>query len=195
MISAIVNTSALGPRAHEITGSRSPTPHAMRAYALRHFIIPSLVNFCDEVFVVGEWEDGEGYTYIPVPSVNFNCTDALAQRHAGYLAAKGDLLLFQHDDHWVASLPSVEAPVVSPRRVTIRGGRIVTLANGHPDYICGHVAMYRREVLNLCPWDAVPKVHTWDVEHTKMIHAAGFTPEYDPSWVIEDVEYGASPWL
>ena len=61
-------------------------------------------------------------------------------------------------------------------------------------YISGHCAIYRREVLEKCPWGGVEKVHTWDIEHTKQIRDAGFTIEWSDALRVYDCEAGSRPW-
>ena len=61
-------------------------------------------------------------------------------------------------------------------------------------YISGHCAIYRREVLEKCPWGGVEKVHTWDIEHTAQIRDAGFTIEWSDALRVYDCEAGSRPW-
>ena len=61
-------------------------------------------------------------------------------------------------------------------------------------YISGHCAVYRREVLEKCPWGDVEKVHTWDCVHTKQIRGAGFVIEWSSALKVWDVEAGSRPW-
>ena len=75
--------------------------YGYRSYALRNWILPQYIAdpYIDEVIVVGDFEEGEGYQYVPCPSVKFNWSDCIAQRHEGFLASSGDVVIFQHDDH------------------------------------------------------------------------------------------------
>lgn len=177
-ISVVINTCALGPRAKEITGSRSTTPHAIRAYALRNFVIPRYVDdpWVSEVIVVGEWEEGEGYTYIHSPSRFFSCVDALDQRQAGFEASSGDLIAFTHDDHVLATdtfirLPtSFEHDLVLPRRFKRTAEGEIQLPNGASEgYVSGHASLIKREMCERAPWGEVEKIHTWDLSHTKLL--------------------------
>ena len=88
MISLIINTAAGVSRDIKSSGG---VPHDRRGYALRNFILPSYTvsGMFDEIFVVGEWESGEGYEYIHCPSEHFSCVDALQQRQAGFEASNG----------------------------------------------------------------------------------------------------------
>lgn len=191
-LSVIVNTCSLAPHAMEVTGSTTPTPHAVRAYALRHFILPHYLKHADEVIVVGEYEEGEGYTYVSSPSEYRSAVDALAQRQAGFEHASHDLLLFAHDDHLVdlscfENVPWWTADVFACERKRVGEG---TIPNGFRDgYVSGHGAFYRRSVLELAPWGDVPKVHTWDIEHTKMLLAAEARIEETKIVTAWDVEY------
>jgi hypothetical protein len=175
----------------------------MRAYALRNFLIPRYVDepAIDELIVAGEWEEGEGYTYVPCPSTYFNCRDALAQRQAGFEASTGDVVIFQHDDHLLESRYQLRqelndgADVVVPGRWTrLRDPDGEPLNNGYPDYISGHCALYQRAVIERCPWKDVPPEYTWDQAHTQQIRAAEFTIVWARHLTCWDVEMGSTPW-
>lgn len=190
--SVIINTACLGDTTTR--NSQKMALHASRLYALRHWIIPSYLNnkYVDELIVVGEYEAGDGYRYVSVPSVHKTCVDALAQRQAGFEAATGDWLVFQHDDHVLDEWFGLDAraDVLSPMRVRTGVGR---LNNGEAafnpsPYISGHCAVYKRAVLEACPWGAVPPQHTWDCAHTAQIRAAGFTINWTDAMRIRDVE-------
>src|SRR5690606_23637498 len=150
------------PRASEVTGSCSPTPHALRAYALRQFILPRYLDdhLVSEVIVAGEWEDGEGYTYVHEPSRFFSCVDALAQRQAGFEAASGDLIVFTHDDHVLAGdffaylVNGFSGDAILPTRLKrLEGGREIALPNGGEDgYVSGHAILMRRALVEAAPW-------------------------------------------
>ncbi len=228
MISLCINTCANGTKAAD-TLSSGRQPHAQRSFALRNFILPAALAdpTFDEVIVVGEWEPGNGYIYIEVPSVHFSCVDALAQRQAGFERSKGDWVVFQHDDHLLDPLPLAEVfgtitwkenfivfdeDVLVPSRYTrLRNVNGERLSNGEQKlcndetcdfmdeplekgYISGHCAIYRREVLEKCPWGNVDKVHTWDVAHTAQIRAADFNIEWSDALRVYDCEAGATPW-
>ena len=234
MISLVINTCANGPKAAK-TLSSGKQPHAQRAFALRNFILPAAIAdpAFSEVIVVGEWEPGNGYIYIEVPSERFSCVDALAQRQAGFERATGDWIVFQHDDHllendlWngdpyefssklIDSLSGIQTDVLVPARYTrlrnVNGEKLfsgeakygtdsiedcegqswpVPLARG---YISGHCAIYRREVLERCPWSSVRKTFTWDTVHTAQIREAGFSINWSDVLRCYDVEAGSHPW-
>ena len=233
MISLVINTCANGPKAAE-TLSSGKQPHAQRSFALRNFILPAAIAdpTFDEIIVVGEWEPGNGYIYIEVPSEWFSCVDALAQRQAGFERSTGDWIVFQHDDHLLdnhigdSGLTGLERTigvgmnpnlgVLVPARHTrlrnVNGEKLfsgeakygtdsiedcegqswpVPLARG---YISGHCAIYRREVLEACPWGDVDKVFSWDVQHTAQIREAGFSINWSDALRCYDIEAGARPW-
>jgi hypothetical protein len=204
-ISVVVNTCCLGPRAHEITGSCSPTPHALRAFSLGNFILPfyEADSNIDEIIVVGEFVEGPGYTYVPSPSRHFSCVDALAQRQAGFEASTGDLIIFTHDDHMIdytfaATLRAMQpfpegVEVVLPqrRRRTFEGHTI--LNNGRDEgYISGHAVVMARAACEKAPWRDVDEIHQWDRSHTNLIARAGLGARWSDDLWVWDVEIGAT---
>lgn len=216
MISLVINSCALGAQSRSVLSS-GKQPHEQRAFALRNFILPAALAdpTFDEVIVVGEWEPGNGYTYIEVPSEHFSCVDALQQRQVGFERSRGDVVVFQHDDHiftqtklgysiglydLIGPFPDQPDVIVPARYTRLRNVNGERLHNGQPPvvaaegYISGHCAIYRREVLEACPWGDVPKQHTWDVAHTAQIRAAGFTIEWSEVLRVYDVESGSTPW-
>ena len=208
MISLVVNPAALAPHADGKLSS-GKMPYSWRTYALRNFLLPSYTGdrFFDEVIVAGVWEDGPGYTYIPVPQEHHSWRDCIAQRQAGFEASHGDIVIHQHDDHWVRHIDGLNlaqwigtAPsqfdVLTPQRCTrLRNSAGERLNHGeHHYYIGGHCAVYRREVLERCPWKSVPRVFTMDVEHSRHIREAGFTIGWTDALKVWDVEYGSTPW-
>ena len=211
MISMVINTAAGAPHAKHVRSSENvitpgvaKVPYSWRAYALKHFILPSYIRdpSIDEVIVSGIWEEGDGYTYVHVPPEHYSWADCIAQRHAGYEAASGSMLIFQHDDHIMepadtARMTAMESNVVSPARYTrTRNFSGEKLNDGSTErYIDGHCAMYERRVIAKCPWNEVPTVYTLDKEHTKQILAAGFTIDFSGIVRCWDVEHGATPWL
>lgn len=204
-LSVVVNTCCLGPRAHQVTGSCSPTPHAVRAFALGNFVLPFLCADAniDEVIVVGEFVEGPGYTYVPSPSTYFSCVDALAQRQAGFEASSGDWIVFMHDDHALdysfssmfrsmMPLPEgIEVILPQRRRRTFGGHKI--LNNGRDDgYVGGHCVILSRRACEAAPWSAVEKIHEWDRSHTHLIAKAGLKAAYSDDLVVWDVEIGGT---
>jgi hypothetical protein len=222
VISLIINTCADRPDSNVL--SHGGQPYKQRAFALQNFILPAAIADpdIDEVIVVGEWHDGEGYTYVPKPSIHFSSDDAPHQRQAAFEVAKGDWLVFQHDDHMLenrsynwdsdfakAVLRKLDEPcvVIPQRRTRLRNVAGERLPNGEPredpyypasmqpiGYISGHCAIYRREVLEQCPWANVPAIRTWDIAHTAQIREAGFNIHWSDSLRVWDVEAGSTPW-
>ena len=203
-ISLIINTCCLGPRAEAVLSS-GKQPHNLREFLLKCFIIPKAIESpaIDEIIVVGEYEPGEGYTYVHSPSVYFNCRDALHQRQAGFEASHGDVLLFQHDDHLVTgSLPPASAflgpenvgVVVPERQTRMRLWTGEQLPSGQGLYIMGHAACYLREVLERCPWGDVLKYFDWDRAQTHQIRQAGYAIAWTDRLIAWDIEMGSKPW-
>ena len=200
-ISVVINTCALGPRAREITGSKSSTPHAIRAYALRQFIIPRYVDdpFVSEVIVVGEWEPGDDYTYVHSPSEFFSCVDALAQRQAGFDASSGDLVAFTHDDHifdhtaFGLLREGFPGDVFIPSRFKRTHGKAVELPNGASEgYVSGHASIIKRRMGYAAPWSKVEKIHTWDISHTNLLREAKAEIVTSENVRVYDVELGTT---
>ncbi len=197
-ISVCINTAALAPHAKHVMSSGG-VPYSWRAYALKNFI---LARYCsdpkiDEVIVAGVWEEGEGYTYVPVPPKHFNWSDCIAQRQAGFEASKGSVLVFQHDDHFIAGVPKdFSSDVLSPARYTrarvFAGERLN--AGEAEGYIDGHCAIYKREVIESCRWADVPAQFTMDMAHTNQIRAAGFNIVHTDTVRCWDCEHGSEPW-
>lgn len=215
-VSLIVNTGALALHAED-TKSSGGVPYSWRTYWLRNFLLPMYVAdlYIDEVIVAGVWEEGPGYTYVPVlEGRHGSWKDCIAQRQAGFEASKGDIVIHQHDDHllWLDDDSQLEErvgllgnQVIVPQRWTrLRNPHGERLNHGEPSYnqwnppegyIGGHCAIYRREVLERCPWKAIPLEFTLDVIHTAHIRAAGYTVAWSDALKVWDVERGSTPWL
>lgn len=215
-ISLIINTCA-GREPRADVCSHGGQPYEQRAYALQNFILPAYIADpdVDEVIVVGEWMDGPGYTYVPSSSIYYSSDDAVHQRQAGFEAAKGDWLVFQHDDHllenewWGDDEPNgsseldylfnqpgeVGCDILVPQRWTrLRNITGEKLPNGESSYISGHCAIYRREVLERCPWNRVAVCRTWDMFHSEQIRNEGFNIHWSQTLRVWDVEAGSHPW-
>ena len=211
-LSLIITTCALLDG--DVPLSSGKQPHAFRAYLLRCFILPQAIasKAFDEIFVVGEFEPGPGYTYLPVPSVERSSIhDSLRKRQAGTDAATGDWLVVQNDDHMLDPQALVHArpwmddkvaDVISPARWTrLRGVVGERLNGGEPGgrwsgagHINGHGALYRAAVLRTCPWSALPKVFVYDVAHSDAIRNEGFHIVWAENVCIWDIEHMAEPW-
>lgn len=205
--SLIINTAALAKHA-DVTLSSGRSPYSWRTYALRNWLLPAYTSdaLIDEVIVVGEWEEGDGYTYVPLKNVHRSWQDCIAQRQAGFEVSTGEIIIHQHDDHLLDTFNSVlDEPTAYPKEATfqvlvpqrwtrLRNPHGERLNHGENQYIGGHCTIYRREVLEQCPWKNVPGVFTLDVEHTKQIRAAGFSIAWSDSLRCWDTENGAEPW-
>lgn len=229
-LSVIIDTAA---GITENTISSGKVPYRDRAYALRSWVLPLYIQnpYIDQLIVVGVWEEGDGYEYVHCPaSKHGNGVDALVQRQAGFERATGDVLVFQHDDHFLDMYthhretgkagPSWFLPVInqgtpemslflerekqhvgwqvlSPSRYTrLRNVSGERLNDGSRDgYINGHCAIYRREVIERCPWNGLPEKFIWDVLHTQQIREAGFKIEWTDAIKVWDIEAGARPWV
>lgn len=178
--SVVINSAALGSRSRGQLSS-SGIPHGRRGVLLKEQILPGLIGRQGlEVVVAGEYEPGEGFLYVSSPSVAFDCTDALQQRAAGLSASSGNIVLFQHDDHIVCDgffqiLSDKYAQddswdVLVPSRWAMDGGKRRRLNDGRADgYVMGHACVMRRAMAECVPWSSVPRVFTWDVEHTRLL--------------------------
>lgn len=205
-IGCVINTSCLadGANTHQSSGGLG-VPYARRAWLLRSVILPLYrwANLFSEIVVVGEFEAGEGYTYIPAPSIHHNCADALWKRQLGFQSLQHptvEWVLFQHDDHLYDPLngypAKVAAEVLSPSRWTHARGPAEALNDGHHDgYVNGHACLMRPSVLREFNWSQIPPVHTWDLEVTARLSNLGVKWDYAPELHIWDMEEGGVPWL
>lgn len=202
MISVIINSAALGERSRSVLSSVGK-PYGERAALLKEKILPKVVGVPGvEVIVVGEYEAGEGYTYVPSPSVAFDATDALKQRTDGLAASHGDIVVFQHDDHVLdaAFFQYLQGrygaddawDVLVPARWAY-DGETVRLNNGSGDgYVMGHACVIRRAMAEKTPWSLVDKVFTWDVSHTLALRANGARIRFVDDLIVWDLE-GRAP--
>ncbi len=207
-VSVIVNTAALGEVSAAVLSSGG-VQHGLRTTLLRERLLPRLLRDPDvgEVIVVGEWESGEGYRYVPCNSVNYDCTDALEQRQRGFEASTGRLVVFLHDDHIPADdfFQVLREYDVSPawdvlvpiRRALDSEGSVHNLENGRQEgYVMGHCSVLRRAVCERAPWRRVPKVYTWDICATLLWRDANAKILWADDLVVYDLEasLGAKPW-
>jgi hypothetical protein len=207
-VSVVINSAALGTRSARVLSS-GHLPHGQRAELLRKQILPTVLahRAVDEVVIVGEWEEGAGYRYVPSPSTRFDCTDALAQRAAGFASCHGDVVLFQHDDHAAQSecldvlvrkyVPERTWDVLVPRRMAMDGSTPRVLNNGADEgYVMGHACVMRRAIAEAVPWTRAPAVFTWDVAYTGLLRARDARVRWVDDLVVWDLEaeLGATPW-
>lgn len=206
MISLIINTCAgsKDPRTLERVGSFGLSycmPYGERAAGLRKMIeryrtVPGI-----DLIVSGEWECGDGYRYVHCPGPTRTPMDPPAQRQAGAIIANYELMVFLNDDHFVPPehLDSIwermrEADVGAfvKRLALKKDSSEQKLETGWPEYVMGHACVMSRKALEVVPWDVVPLVVQQDVEHTKLVRAAGLRimPLIVP---IYDIEVGGFP--
>lgn len=212
-LSVVIATSCLAPDAERnISSGGKGRPHAERAWLLRNVILPCYTRWFPERFreiiVVGEYEEGEGYTYLPFPSVYRNCADALLKRQAGFDALihkSVEWVLFQHDDHlWDPQnlIPNTGAYVLSPSRWTRARGEAEQLNDGmnlayspSDRYVNGHACLMKPHVFREgFKWTDAPPVFTWDISITARLQDLGIPIAYAPEVRTWDMERGAEPW-
>lgn len=102
-------------------------------------VLPSIVpQGFDDVLVIGEYHEGEGYRYLHVPNMMKNTNDALVKRDVGTVATDADILVYLCDDHglhwdFLTQLRAIEsAPwdVVMPARYCTVAGEEIPLNMG-----------------------------------------------------------------
>ena len=202
--SVVINTCAL--TVHTAHLSSGLVPYSERVWLLRNVLLPLYTAWCpmfEEVVVVGEWEPGPGYTYVPCPSVTHTCTDALLQRQMGYDALQRKAVpwvIFQHDDHlWDARnlIDAREASeVLSPARYVQREQQTALNDGWAKGHINGHVTVMRSALLarGRFRWTDIAPVFTWDKDVTAKLAAEDVRVRYAPELVTWDLERGAEPW-
>lgn len=203
-LSVVIATSALQNNSQLSSGG---VPYARRAWLLRNVILPCYTAWAKDLFteivVVGEFESGEGYRYLPFDSVYHDCADALLKRQAGFdsLTQEVEWVLFQHDDHlydptnpYPDSRTAVD--VLSPSRWTRGRGTLELLNNGaQSGYLNGHACLMRPSVFRRgFKWSDIPPVFTWDIGATKRLEHLGIPWGQAPQLRVLDMEEGAQPW-
>lgn len=210
-ISIVINTCAKGaseePGGYDL--SSMGKPYGLRYEVLRNQILPRysrIPHGPDEIIVAGEFEPGDDWTYIEAPSEYNDARDALHQRQAGAEVATGNLVVFQHDDHYLRDLfwrNLRENAVVfethdllNPIRACWRDGsaRRHNVNEGCPDYISGHFVVMTREALETVPWkDVSTEKVNWDQSHTDLCDDRLYRWAKAPMLVAFDVEIGEMP--
>jgi hypothetical protein len=211
VISIIINTCAgtKDPEILERRGSRDNTgkrKYAERAAKLREM----LGRYRDlkdvEIIVVGEWESGEGYRYIHDPGKLKDPSDQAQQRHTGMQAAKGSVILFLNDDHYVPLVDFKNVERVA-EEFGASGVAYRCIQNGDDNglphmglnlakpYIPGHASIFKREVIEAAPWSlAAERIGPTDVLHTESLEDRGFKTNRRTDLVrAYDIEIGAFP--
>lgn len=194
-ISLIINSCSGDPAAGQpIYGWRS---YRQRMELLHDEILPAAMREgWDEILVAGQFVEGKGYRYLPMPPVFRDRRDALWQREHGARFATGDLLAFSHDDHafeigtrlalldftlgvdsGVTDLdgkPVYKKPVdwdlLVPKRVDRHG---TLLNNGRDDnYMGGHALVMKRALWAKVPWTTCD-TEWWDTSMTRVWREEG----------------------
>jgi len=210
-VTLIINTNCMAENAK--LKSSGGVAYNLREYLLKTFILPAAIKskHIDEILVAGVFEEGKGYSYVPVEQVHGNCADALLQRQAAFNASAfweghDDWVIFQHDDHMLdfksmVGMPTT-APVVSPQRWTrMRDPNGERLNGGEPGnlhagagHINGHCSIMRRYVGREIPWGDIEPCFTWDLEYSKRLRELGYNINFNSNVKCFDVEYGSEPW-
>lgn len=200
-LSAVVNTSCLGPRASTTLGSFGQ-PHSRRVEFMRDAILPRLRATFDQVIIAGEYESGPSHEYVESPSRFFNCRDVLSQRHAGFLAARHDVILFQMDDHVVDEQFAEilrrqyrDEDVLSPARLSLRTGGVLNSGWNHDaearrglQYFHTHAIVMTRHAVERCPWRGLPPMYRFDVAHTLWFEDERLRMRIAPELRVFDLE-------
>ena len=170
-------------------------------------ILPSVLpQGFDEVLVVGEHHpDGTAYRYLHVPDLTKTTTDALVKRDVGTVATDARTLVYLSDDHglapdFLATLRTVPHgwDVLVPSR-WCRGpmGEAIRLNMGATElvpYCGGHAGVFRRWVVQVCPWTAMPHDRLWDLLASQIQQTLGARFVHVPQVAIEDLEPEREPW-
>lgn len=167
-------------------------------------ILPSVLRqgLFGEVVVVGDFEPGSGYRYIPVPDVTKTTLDALMKRDTAAVALRGDAILYLCDDHclldgWTEAWQEYAGQdwgILAPARFTEHHGEVVQINNGldardpKAPYVGGHAGVYRRELLRLRPWLATPHDLFWDVGHSRQAIESGFRIQHAQNLRVLDID-------
>jgi hypothetical protein len=168
-------------------------PYAYRAELLRERILPAACSEgWDEIIVVGQFEAGIGYEYVPMQPIFRDRRDALWQREAGARCSTGSILAFGHDDHMFApgalemlcGVPD-DWDILVPARHNEAGD---TLDNGKKkDYMGGHCLFMRRAAWAKVPWTTVD-TEWWDVTLTRVWREEGLCIQWTDKIVHIDLD-------
>lgn len=169
-------------------------------------VLPSVLRFLHEIYVVGDFEEGEGYTYLPVPPLTRTTNDALVKRDVGTLATQADWVLYLSDDHalaeWDCFHPhQATADIIVPKRFCTGHGGVVPLNMGldpldpNAPYCGGHAGLFRRSLIVRRPWCTMPHDRLWDLYASSIYRSMGARIVEAPSgFAVEDLEPEAEPW-
>lgn len=175
-----------------------------REALLNATVVPSvLAAGFSEVVVVGDYHEGEGYRYLPVPPLTNTTTDALVKRDVGTLATTADWIFYVCDDHAVRKIsaePNDLSVIGVPARYCQLDNMIVLLNMGldprdpNAPYCGGHAGLYSRPLVQAHPWTTMPHDRLWDLLASRLLVAEGARLTALQGWEVEDLEPEASPW-
>lgn len=202
-----------------------------RARLVQEKILPVVLkNGFDEVVVVGDFWDGDGYRYLPVAPLTRSTTDALVKRDVGTLATRSDYLLYLCDDHvpdsgfvdrfqgytgdrngWDVLVPARFCHVQNLKVPLNTGGNPMLPSLENPEdavfaasrawhtpptsgYCAGHAGVFRRDLIQRCPWTAMPHDRLWDVFASQIQQQMGAKFVWAPDLAVFDLEVEAMPW-
>lgn len=165
----------------------------------------------DEVIVVADWEHtatpGDVARFLHVAPITRTTLDALVKRDAGTVATRAPNIVYLCDDHalgphFTRDLHDVlaeEWDVLVPNRYTHNEGVRVELNTGEAERYCGgHGGVFRRALIERCPWTAGPHDRLWDLNMSHKQQAdlgARFVWRPRAGIDIRDLEPHARPWL
>lgn len=211
-ISYIINTACTDPHVNAGRNRWRQAGYSERYRLLKEKVLPAaLSQDFDEIIVCGNFETGTGYQYVPMEPRYRDRRDALWQRELGARYATGDVLVFGHDDHAVASgfksnllnwiigfdtevtdldnKPVYERKswdlLIPKRQHALTGAE---LNNGKADgYMGGHVLVMKRWLWAQVPWTTLD-TEWWDTSMTRMWQEAGGKLVWADDLVHLDVE-------
>jgi len=166
---------------------------------LDNIIVPSTLGRFSEVVVVGDYHEGSGYRYLPLPVLTGTTVDALVKRDVGTLATDAPWLLYLSDDHAVRATwtpPDDPMVITVPRRFCTGHELNMGMDPTDPNapYCGGHGGLFSRKLVQMRPWSTMPHHRLWDLLSSREYMAMGARLVASPRWAIEDVE-GGMPWL
>lgn len=195
--SLIINTASKDPWVAQAGNPYRRVGYSARYSLLHDTILPAVLREqFDEVIIAGTFEDGPGYTYVPVQPRFRDRRDALWQRERGARHATGDFLVFCHDDHLPAAgflatfrrnwQHEPDWDLLVPER---RHGKLDTVLDNGSErgYMGAHCLLMRRWVWARCPWTTIDSVW-WDVGMTRVWQAAGAKLRWSTDLLHYDME-------
>lgn len=167
-------------------------------------VIPSVLEIpFAEVVVVGDYHDGTGYRYLPVPPIAGTTVDALVKRDVGTLATQAPWVFYLCDDHAVRgySTPPADPRTIGvPLRYSVDAEGVTHPCNMGLDpndpnqpYCGGHAGLFSRALIQVHPWTSMSHDRLWDLVNSKFQMSVGAHLEPVP-WRVEDLEPENFPW-